>query len=225
MARIKIWDLPTRLFHWLLVATVIGALVTENLGGNAMDWHGRCGLLILGLVSFRICWGFLGSTYARFGQFLRGPAAIRAYLRGEWRGHGHNPLGALSVVGLLSLLLIQVLSGLFANDDIAFNGPLYALVGKDLSDRLTHLHELSAGILLTLVSVHILAIVYYRKIKGQNLVAPMIKGWQEGEGESARGGGPIAFLIALAVACLVVYAASGALLPPPPPATTAPAAW
>lgn len=224
MARINIWDLPIRLFHWLLVLTVIGSITTEAQGGNAMDWHGRCGLLILGLVSFRICWGFVGSTYARFSQFLRGPAAIRAYLRGQWRSQGHNPLGALSVLAMLMLLLLQVLSGLFANDDIAYNGPLYELVGKNLSDRLTHLHGLCSWLLLTLVAMHILAILYYRKFKGENLVSPMVNGWKEGDGESTQGGGPLAFLLSLAVACLVVYAASGAFLPPPPP-TLAPSAW
>ncbi|CAB1370042.1 cytochrome b/b6 domain-containing protein [Denitratisoma oestradiolicum] len=224
MPRVKIWDLPTRVFHWMLFILVVAAVVTENLGGNAMEWHGRIGLAILGLVSFRISWGFVGSTYARFGHFLRGPRTLRAYLRGEWQGLGHNPLGAWAVLALLLLLLTQALTGLFANDDIAFNGPLYDLVGKALSDRLRGLHAISAYLLMSLVSLHILAILYYRKVKRQNLVTPMLTGWIEAEGEPSRGGGIVAFIVSTLIAILVVYAASGALLPPPPP-TAAPAAW
>ena len=111
MARIKIWDLPTRLFHWLLVALIAGAFITENLG--VMEWHGRVGLAILGLIVFRIIWGFVGSTYARFCTFIRGPQAIKAYLKGEWHGLGHNPLGALSVLGILATVGLQVGTGLF----------------------------------------------------------------------------------------------------------------
>lgn len=224
MPRVKIWDLPTRVFHWMLFILVVAAVVTENLGGNAMEWHGRIGLAILGLVSFRISWGFVGSTYARFGHFLRGPRTLRAYLRGEWQGLGHNPLGAWAVLALLLLLLTQALTGLFANDDIAFNGPLYDLVGKALSDRLRGLHAISAYLLMSLVSLHILAILYYRKVKRQNLVTPMLTGWIEAEGEPSRGGDIVAFIVSTLIAILVVYAASGALLPPPPP-TAAPAAW
>lgn len=224
MARVKVWDLPTRLCHWLLLALLVGAIVTENLGGNAMEWHGRIGLAILGLVSFRISWGFVGSTYARFGIFLRGPRTIRAYLRGEWQGLGHNPLGAWAVLVLLVLVLIQATTGLFANDDIAFNGPLYDLVGKDLSDRLSSLHASIAYLLLGLSSVHVLVILYYRRIRRQNLITPMLTGWIEARGEPARGGGILAFLLSVLIAALVVYVASGALLSAPPP-TAAPAAW
>lgn len=223
MAQVKVWDLPTRLFHWLLFVLVVGAIITENLGGYAMEWHGRIGLAILGLVSFRISWGFVGSTYARFNHFLRGPKSIHAYLRGEWQGLGHNPLGAWSVLTLLLLLLTQVGTGLFANDDIAFNGPLYDLVGKDLSNRLRGLHALNAYLLMSLISLHILAILYYRKVKRQNLVTPMLTGWIEAEGEPSRGGGIVAVIVSTLIAILVVYAASGALLPPPP--TAVPAAW
>ena len=96
-----IWDLPLRLFHWLLVASVGFAYVSGHLGGNLIEWHARAGFAIIGLVSFRLVWGLVGSPTARFSHFVRGPAAIRAYLRGEWRGVGHNPLGALSVTFLI----------------------------------------------------------------------------------------------------------------------------
>lgn len=224
MQRIRVWDLPTRLFHWALVACVIGAFVSVQIGGNAMVWHGRCGLAVLGLLVFRIVWGFVGSTYARFGQFVRGPAAIKAYLRGEWQGEGHNPLGALSVLALLGTLTLLVATGLFANDDIAFEGPLFSLVGKDVSDRLVGLHRLIEPLIILLVVTHLGAIAYYVRIKKQALVMPMITGWKVGAGETARGGGVLAFVVALIIAVGVVFAASGALLPPPPPppAGTAP---
>lgn len=224
MHRIRVWDLPTRLFHWALVVCVAGAFVSAQIGGNAMVWHGRCGLAVLGLLVFRIVWGFVGSTYARFGQFVRGPAAIKAYLRGEWQGEGHNPLGALSVLALLGTLTLLVATGLFANDDIAFEGPLYSLVGKDISDRLVGLHRLIEPVIILLVVAHLGAIAYYVRVKKQALVMPMITGWKVGAGETARGGGALAFVVALIVAMGVVFAASGALLPPPPPppAGTAP---
>lgn len=224
MQRIRVWDLPTRLFHWALVACVIGAFISVQIGGNVMVWHGRFGLAVLGLLVFRIVWGFVGSTYARFGQFVRGPAAIKAYLRGEWQGEGHNPLGALSVLALLGTLALLVATGLFANDDIAFEGPLYSLVGKDISDRLVGIHRLIEPLIILLVVAHLAAIAYYVRVKKQALVMPMITGWKVGAGETARGGGILAFVVALIVAAGVVFAASGALLPPPPPppAGTAP---
>ncbi|MBM3390881.1 MAG: cytochrome B [Betaproteobacteria bacterium] len=217
MKQVRVWDLPTRVFHWALVLCVTGSLVSVKIGGNAMVWHGRCGLAVIGLLVFRLAWGFLGSTYARFAQFVRGPAAIRAYLRGEWRGAGHNPLGALSVLAMLGALLLLAGTGLFANDDIAFEGPLYALVGKAFSDRLTALHNLFEPLILLLVAAHLCAIAYYVRIRGETLILPMITGRKAG-GEPARGGGTAVFCIALALALAAVYGASGAWLPEPPAA-------
>jgi cytochrome b len=218
---IRVWDLPTRLFHWLLVVCVLGAFVCAQIGGNAMVWHGRFGLAVVGLLVFRLVWGFVGSTYARFFQFVRGPKEILAYLRGEWHGEGHNPLGALSVLGLLGTLLLLVATGLFANDDIAFEGPLYALVGKDLSDRVVGIHRLLEPVIILLVLAHLSAIVYYVRFKKETLIMPMITGVKESTAEPARGGGLIAFCVALLLALAAVYGASGAWLPEPPPVTPA----
>lgn len=226
--RVRVWDLPVRLTHWLLVAAVAAAFITVQFGGNLMVWHGRAGLSILGLVVFRVVWGFVGSTHARFASFVRGPAAIRAYLRGEWSGLGHNPLGAFSVLALLGLLACQAATGLFSNDDISYQGYLYALVNIDLSERLTTFHKLLEPLLIILVGAHVSAIVFYARIRKTNLVLPMITGDKEvteNPAEPPRHGGLVAFVVAAAVAVAVVYAASGALLPPVPEPPTETPAW
>ncbi len=221
----QVWDLPLRLFHWSLAALVVGAFVTAKLGGGAMVWHGRLGLAIIGLLAFRLAWGVVGSTYARFGQFVRGPAAIRAYLRGEWQGLGHNPLGALSVLALLGALTLQAASGLFSNDDIAFSGYLAPLVDSHLSSDLTGIHHWLEKILMALVALHVGAILFYARVKKQNLVRPMLTGWTEGNpAQSAKGGGVAALAMAVLFALTMAWVASGALLPPqlPPPPSAAP---
>ncbi|MBP6189276.1 MAG: cytochrome b/b6 domain-containing protein [Azonexus sp.] len=212
--RIRLWDLPTRLFHWLLALCVIAALVSGQIGGKLIDLHGKIGLAIVGLVAFRIVWGFAGSTYARFAHFFPTPGKIKAYLNGEWQGLGHNPLGALSVFGLIFLLTAQVITGLFSNDDIAFVGPLYDLISKSLSNRLSGLHELLSNVLIALVVLHLAAIAFYGHVKKDKLIKPMLTGWKEGAtGESAKGGGLIAVIVALTIALAAVYGASGAWLP------------
>jgi cytochrome b len=223
--KFRLWDLPTRLFHWSLVAAILAASVSGQLGGGLMTWHGRIGLAVVGLLAFRLTWGVVGSTYARFARFFPTPAAIRAYLRGEWHGEGHNPLGALSVFGLLGLLSVQVATGLFSNDDIAFVGPLYDLAGKALSNRLTAIHHLLSKLVYVLVALHVAAIIFYARIRKQNLVLPMLTGVKEGPGEPAQGGGLAALAVAVAVAAAAVFGAAGGWMPPPappPPAASTP---
>ena len=222
---ILVWDLPTRLFHWLLVALMVAAFVTGQLGGDLMPWHGRLGLAIIGLLAFRLVWGFVGSTHARFASFLPRPATVMAYLRGQWRGLGHNPLGALSVFGLLAIVAIQALTGLFANDDIAFQGPLAGLVEGAISLWLTSIHRLSVNLLLALVGLHVAAVLYYTWVKRDSLVLPMITGTKvvaDPLAQPAKGGGFIPFLLALLVALGVVALAAGILIEPPPPPPPAP---
>ena len=217
--RIRLWDLPTRLFHWLLALCVIAALVSGQIGGKLIELHGQIGLVIVGLVAFRLVWGFSGSTYARFAHFFPTPARIKDYLNGDWRGLGHNPLGALSVFALIFLLTAQVLTGLFANDDIAFVGPLYEMIGKSFSDRLSGIHELLSNGVIALVVLHVAAIVFYVRVKKDNLLRPMLTGWKDkANGESAKGGGGVALIVALMIAAAAVYGASGAWLPETVPA-------
>jgi len=164
----------------------------------------------------------IGSTYARFSTFVRGPAAIKAYLAGQWHGLGHNPLGALSVLGLLGLISLQVGSGLLAlNDDTGYAGPFYAHISSNLGSLATRLHHKAFDILAVLVGLHLAAIMFYGHVKKDKLIKPMITGSKlVGEGESAQGGGFIAFVAALIIACAAVYGASGEWLPKPPPPTT-----
>ena len=220
MVRIQLWDLPTRVFHWSLAALVVASFATGWSGGNAMEWHGRAGVAIIGLLAFRLIWGFVGSTHARFGRFVRGPAAIAGYLRGSWSGVGHNPLGALSVLAMLALLLCQAIGGLFANDDIAFNGPYFAAISKDLSDWITGWHKRGSWLILVLVGLHLAAILFHTLVRKQKLIPPMLTGTKEVPetlaGEAARGGGPAAFGVALALGLAAAWAAGGALLPAPP---------
>jgi cytochrome b len=220
--RTKIWDLPTRIFHWTLFLAVTAAVLTGLQGGNWMVWHERAGLLILGLLVFRVLWGVLGSTYARFAQFFPTPGKLVAYLRGQWHGAGHNPLGALSVFALLLVLLLQAGSGLFSNDDIAFSGPLYDLVSKSMSNTVTGLHRQGLWIILGLVSLHILAVLFYTLVRRDNLILPMVTGWKpapsDGSGPRSARGGPLwALIVALILSVLAVWVADGGLLPPPPP--------
>lgn len=224
MIKIEVWDLPLRVFHWLLVSTVIAAYITGELGGLLTDWHGRIGILALGLLVFRLIWGFVGSTNARFSSFFPTLTRVSAYLKGGWQGHGHNPLGGLSVLALLGILAALVLTGLFANDDIVFEGPLFNLVSKDISDQLTGWHELIFNILAVLISLHVAAIAFYLKIKKINLVTPMVTGKKKvplEETNTAKGAGLITFLIALALSGALTWAiASGVLvsyLQPPAP--------
>ncbi len=217
---IRIWDLPTRLFHWFLLLLVVASFVTGWVGGNLIEWHSRAGIAIAGLLAFRLVWGFVGSTYARFAHFVPGPGRLLAYLRGQWSGLGHNPFGALSVLALLGILIFQAASGLVANDDIAFEGPLYALVSKATSDSLSSLHRQNFWIIIALVSLHVLAIAFYARVKKDNLVMPMITGVKEvptADARPAQGGGALAVVLALVAAGFVIWAATGGLLPPPPP--------
>ncbi len=180
MHTVRVWDLPTRLFHWGLVTCVVGLIITGNVGGNAMVWHGRLGYAVLTLLLFRVVWGLVGGRWSRFASFLYGPSTIVAYLRGQGRPEhrvGHNPLGMLSVLALLVILLAQVGSGLFADDEIAFTGPLAGLVSGDWVRQATSYHKnVGKLILIALVALHLGAIAFYKLVKRESLVRPMIVG-------------------------------------------------
>lgn len=180
MHTIRVWDLPTRLFHWLLAACVIGLLITGSIGGNWMNWHLRLGYSVLTLLLFRLVWGFVGGHWSRFASFVYAPSTLLAYLRGHARpehGVGHSPLGALSVFALLLILAAQVGTGLMSDDEIAFFGPLVRFVSGDTVSMATSYHKnVGKFIVLALVALHLAAILYYKLVKKQGLVRPMVVG-------------------------------------------------
>ena len=178
----RVRDLPTRLFHWVLALAVVALVVTAKVGGGAMVWHFRLGYLVLALVVFRILWGLVGGRWSRFASFVRGPGTVLRYLRGDSRADehldvGHNPLGSLSVLALLFFLALQVGTGLVADDEIANVGPLNRFVSSAVASQATHWHkDYGQWILITLVLLHVAAIVFYRVKKGKDLVRPMLMG-------------------------------------------------
>lgn len=228
--RIYVWDWPLRLFHWLLVISIGAAYLTQKF--DVMVWHQRIGLTILGLLVFRIVWGFVGTRHARFADFLRSPSGVLAYLRGNWRGHGHNPLGGWSVILLLLLPLGMATSGLFANDDVAFASLLSGWLDKSGSDQATSLHHLGFNLLLGMIALHLVAIFFYLWKKRTNLIRPMLTGWKSGDTTTQttthttvdttsqtqtavkQGGGVLALVFALSLAALTVFSVT-ALKPPP----------
>jgi cytochrome b len=177
-----VWDLPTRTFHWVLAACVIGSIVSAKIGGNAMVWHFRLGYVVFTLLAFRILWGLVGGRWSRFASFIYAPATTLRYLRGQSRADehhevGHNPLGAFSVFGLLAVLAAQIGTGVFADDEISNTGPLIKFVSGATSSLLTSWHKTyGQWLIITLVLLHIAAIVYYFARKKQNLVRPMFVG-------------------------------------------------
>ena len=177
---VALWDLPVRLVHWSFVALIPALWWTAEEGNIKL--HVTLGLVMLGLVLFRLLWGLFGSSTARFSGFVRGPAAIREYLAGLRNGTGapvigHNPLGALSVIGLLGLLALQVGLGTVAQDtDAVASGPMARFVSYEMASAAGQIHGVVFNVLLALVALHIAAIVYYRFVKGENLVTPMLTG-------------------------------------------------
>lgn len=180
--RVRVWDLPTRAFHWLLALTIIGSVVSAKIGGNAMVWHIRFGCVVLALLAFRLLWGLIGGRWSRFASFIYAPGTVLRYLRGESRADehhevGHSPLGSLSVFALLGFLALQVATGLVADDEIATVGPLNRFVSSALAGQATHWHkDYGQWIVLALVALHLLAVLYYGAVRKKTLVRPMIVG-------------------------------------------------
>lgn len=177
---VRVWDLPTRLFHWTLAACVTGSVVTGYIGGGLIDWHARLGYAILSLLLFRLVWGFVGGRWSRFASFLYSPRSVFAYLRG--RAHpdhlvGHNPLGAGSVLAMLLVLLAQVGTGLVSDDEISFTGPLNRFVASSKGLAATWYHkEVGQWLVIGLVVLHVAAVLFYLWKKRENLVRPMLVG-------------------------------------------------
>ena len=177
MVTVRIWDLPTRLFHWLLAASVIGLVTTGNIGGDAMVWHFRLGYAVLTLLLFRLLWGCVGGHWSRWSQLALAPRKVMAYLRHPSHAIGHNPLGSWSVVLMLLWLLLQAGTGLVSDDEIANAGPWSALVSGATVSAATAWHKgVGKAVLIALVLVHVAAIVWYRVRRAQPLLAAMLHG-------------------------------------------------
>ena len=175
--RVPVWDLPTRLFHWLLVALI--AFSWWSAEEEQLDLHFYSGYAVLTLLLFRLLWGIFGSSTARFASFVRGPKTVAQYLRNPkgWRPIGHTPLGALSVLSLLLVLVAQVGTGLIQTDDDGLvEGPLAPLVSFDTAEAAHDVHEFTFDVLLVLIGLHVAAILFYRLFLGKELVGPMITG-------------------------------------------------
>jgi cytochrome b len=177
---LRVWDLPTRIFHWSLMLCVLGLVITGQLGGAALDWHFRLGYAVLTLLLFRLLWGFVGGHWSRFTSFTHSPAALLRYLRGQGEpalSVGHSPLGMLSVFAMLFFLLLQVGSGLISDDEIASSGPLARFAAAALVSQATSYHkEIGKLILIALVLLHVAAVLFYLWRKHINLIRPMLHG-------------------------------------------------
>lgn len=211
---VYVWDLPVRVTHWSLVFLLGFLWWSGEEGGDWLTWHMRAGYAVLTLLLFRIVWGFVGSRHARFSAFVRGPGAVLSYMktlpsRTAAVFASHNPLGALSVVLILLVLLVQVGTGLFANDDIMTEAPLYKYVSKELSDRLTSLHKLNFNLVLAVIGVHIAAVFYYLLYKSENLIKPMFTGRKmlpaENAAAQASGPGVVLAVVITAISAALVY--------------------
>ena len=178
MVKIRLWDLPTRLFHWLFAVVVLGAIATDLL--DNITWHSYCGYTALILVVFRIIWGFVGPHHARFSSFVPSLSGLKAFLKDQTVSPlGHNPLGALSVIAMLLIVLVQATSGLFTDDEISFQGPLSKFLSEDMVKFMNQIHSTNHVLVYGIVALHLIAIFYYQRIKKNNLIGTMVYGDKE----------------------------------------------
>jgi cytochrome b len=181
---VRVWDMPTRVFHWSLLACVVGAVASAQLGGNWMDWHVRFGTSIFGLLAFRLVWGLVGPRYARFRSFLYAPQVVLAHLgsmrRAAERHAGHSPSGAVSVFALLGVLLALAVSGLFSSDSISTDGALVRFASESTVSLATALHLKLRWAIYALVGLHVAAVLAYLLVKKDDLIRPMLHGDKRG---------------------------------------------
>jgi len=218
-----VWDLPTRLFHWLLVASLLASYLTAEAGSPTMQWHMWLGYWTTGMLVFRLLWGFVGPKHARFSQFIPGPRRLGSYLATLFRRDstpavGHNPLGGLAVLLMLLMVTVQAASGLFISDDIVWSGPWNPAVSGDTADWLGSIHHLNFDILVWVIVLHVATIVFYRVFKRQNLLTPMITGYKPASivipGEAIESSQLVKALVIAVISAGAVYCLL-AMAPPP----------
>ena len=210
--RTRIWDLPTRLFHWLLAALVVFSFTTGKLGGDWLTWHFRSGYTIASLLLFRLLWGFVGSRYARFASFVPSPSRIWHTLRSDQSGAvpksaGHSAIGTLSVYALLIVLAVQVSTGVFCNDGSFIEGPWAKFVSGATSDRLSTVHYYNHWLVVGLTALHIAAIAFYLLARKEDLLTPMLTGNKLGIDAPAANDG-----VALRIRAAVLAALAGGVI-------------
>jgi cytochrome b len=213
-ATIRAWDLPTRLFKWALVVGIILAYGSTYLSDPSMALHKVSGYFVLSLIVFRLAWGLMGASTARFSSFVRGPRVVASYLLAIVGGRnpkyiGHNPAGALMVVTLLALTAIQGMTGLFSNDGVFANGPFSEAVRDDTSDILTLVHKFGVYVLMCAIVVHVVANVYYQLVKRDPLITAIVIGVKPADSDyadvAAKGGaGIFTALVLFALSAVVV---------------------
>lgn len=179
MKKIKIWDGATRLFHWALVLNIFAAWYTID--NNMIEWHEISGHCLIALLLFRLCWGFIGSSTARFKHFITNPISACDYLNKSLRlqAHhkvGHNPAGGWMIVVMMLVIGFQLISGLLSNNDLGFSGALSDSVTKEISDLLTQLHALNFNVLVAIIWLHVVAVFFYVLVKKDNLIKAMFTG-------------------------------------------------
>ena len=210
MKQYLIWDLPTRLFHWLLVASIVFLWYSAEIDDNLIDWHAKTGYFVLGLVIFRVLWGLVGTFHARFVNFIPSFASLKHYSTNSVKTPGHNPLGALMVIAMLVILLVQAVSGLFISDDIFTQGPYFGVLDKEWENTMNWLHHNNITLLWFAIAFHVAAIVFYRVKKKHNLVKPMLTGKKSAEDVKESDAIPhskllLALVIAIATAAFVYW--------------------
>jgi cytochrome b len=178
---VLIWDLPLRIFHWLFACTVFASWYTSDQDNNLIDVHMKLGYFALGLLVFRILWGFVGTKHSRFSSFFPTPSRLRLYITDVRNNQvsnttGHNPLGSLMVFLMIFLISLQAISGLFINDDVFSSGPYYDSVSKEIEKVMFFLHHNVFDVMIAAIAMHLLAIAYYVRVKKQSLILPMITG-------------------------------------------------
>ncbi|WP_019029058.1 cytochrome b/b6 domain-containing protein [Colwellia piezophila] len=204
-----IWDLPLRLFHWSFAFTILACWYTAEQGSDLVDIHMQLGFVAIGLIVFRVLWGIVGPKHARFSQFLPSPKNLISYLKqskGTKTSAGHNPLGALMVILMIVLISMQAISGLFIDDDVFSSGPYYGALGSDFGKVMSFLHHNTFDFMIAAIALHLGAIVYYWRVKKQNLVIPMITGKKTAQQVSAADAIPHSKLVLaciIAIACIV----------------------
>lgn len=220
MKKQLIWDIPTRLFHWLLVACITAQYITAEILENAIQWHFYIGYFTLGLILFRIIWGVIGTHYAKFSEFLAGPTRIMSYIKTlpkkDSHAHaGHNPVGGWMVMVLLALVAIQGISGLFITDDIYSNGPYYDAVSESTRDIMNTIHHTAFNVLLGAIALHIIAIIFYALFKKQRLVGAMVHG-KKSTAQKGITSSKLLLAVVIATLCAAVMYYIIVIAPPAP---------